>query len=69
MANFFTPASKKEKIEKLSWRVVDSTLVASVYTPSSDKKAPSETNGKQKIAAFDFVSVYGKCGCKVALAY
>jgi hypothetical protein len=57
--SFFTPASQKEKNEKLSWTVVDDTLLVAVYTPSSaadDSPAPTNPKVLKKIAAFDFVS-------------
>jgi hypothetical protein len=57
--NFFTPASKKEKNEKLSWTVVDGTLLAAVYTPSNpanDTPVSTDPKAAKKIAAFDFVS-------------
>jgi hypothetical protein len=54
--NFFTPASKKEKNEKLSWTVVDGTLLTAVYTPSNDTPVSTDPKAAKKIAAFDFVS-------------
>jgi hypothetical protein len=57
--SFFTPASQKEKNEKLSWTVVDETLLVAVYTPSSSADAPlapEDPTALKKIAAFDFVS-------------
>jgi hypothetical protein len=55
---FFTPASQKEKNEKLSW-TVDGALLVAVYTPSNPADSPptsTEPGVPKKIAAFDLVS-------------
>ncbi|KAJ4987269.1 polynucleotide kinase 3 phosphatase [Stagonosporopsis vannaccii] len=53
VANFFTPASKKEP-EKMTWRVVkDSLLVGRHDTLAA---AQSATKARRRIAAFDFDS-------------
>jgi hypothetical protein len=63
--NFFTPASQKEKNEKLSWTVLDGTLLVAVYTPSNPADgslASNDPKAPKKIAAFDFVSgTYHPC--------
>jgi len=50
IANFFTPASKKEP-EKMSWRIVNDSLLIGRYRAST----PISSLKRQKIAAFDFV--------------
>ncbi|KAF2872513.1 polynucleotide kinase 3 phosphatase-domain-containing protein [Massariosphaeria phaeospora] len=52
VANFFTPASKKEP-EKMAWRVVNETLLIGRYGALQTAKA---IKGKRKVAAFDFDS-------------
>lgn len=52
VANFFTPASKKEP-DQLVWRVVDESLLIGTYTPKSDEPRSKKT----KIAAFDLVRI------------
>ena len=51
VASFFTPASKKEP-DRLSWRVVDESLLIGTYRPCSEKPCTK----RSKIAAFDLVS-------------
>ncbi|KAL8786091.1 MAG: hypothetical protein Q9195_008367 [Heterodermia aff. obscurata] len=51
VANFFTPASKKEP-DRLVWRVVDESLLIGTYAPKSDEPRSKRT----KIAAFDLDS-------------
>ena len=76
MANFFTPASQKAP-EKLSWRVVDSSLIVGAYVSSeqtsqkeisqkdaSNQKLPS----KARVAAFDFDSTLIKTASGVKFA-
>jgi hypothetical protein len=63
VSNFFTPISKKEKVvEKLAWRIVDSTLVTGKYTATGEglgiSSALPDGKRKIKIAAFDFVCEY-----------
>jgi hypothetical protein len=57
IANFFTPASKKEP-EKMSWRTVnDSLLIGRYRAPTTPAHQKSRSALKrQRIAAFDFVS-------------
>ncbi|KAF2797926.1 PNK3P-domain-containing protein [Melanomma pulvis-pyrius CBS 109.77] len=58
VANFFTPASKKEP-EKMSWRIINNSLLIGRYGASAAaQSAPSALSikGKRKIAAFDFDS-------------
>ncbi|KAF9886227.1 hypothetical protein FE257_011950 [Aspergillus nanangensis] len=52
VSSFFTPASQK-KPEKISWRVVNNSLVAGKYAKESDRKQAAE---KPKVAAFDLDS-------------
>jgi hypothetical protein len=52
VVNFFKPASQKEP-EKVTWRVVDETLLIGKYRPSEE--TPKNLEGKRRIAAFDFV--------------
>lgn len=54
VASFFTPVSKKESA-KVSWRIVEDTLLAALY--STDTTAASKTDSKtpRRVAAFDFV--------------
>ena len=54
VANFFTPLSKKEP-EKMSWRIVNNSLLVGRYAAST---AYSVAKGQTKIAAFDFVSTH-----------
>ncbi|RYN56977.1 hypothetical protein AA0118_g7944 [Alternaria tenuissima] len=51
VANFFTPASKKEP-EKLVWRIVKDSLLVGRFNLG----AQSATQGKRRVAAFDFDS-------------
>ncbi|KAF2490902.1 PNK3P-domain-containing protein [Lophium mytilinum] len=55
VANFFTPASKKEP-EKMSWRVVNESLLIGRYQTSAGAKAVQSGAKRRKIAAFDFDS-------------
>ncbi|KAF2461511.1 polynucleotide kinase 3 phosphatase-domain-containing protein [Lineolata rhizophorae] len=66
VANFFTPASKKEP-EKLTWHVVDQSLLVGRYK-TSETSAPSAGMKRRKIAAFDFDStlITPASGCKFA---
>lgn len=50
VASFFTPASKKEP-DRLSWRVVDESLLIGTYSPHIEKPRSK----RKKIAAFDLV--------------
>jgi bifunctional polynucleotide phosphatase/kinase len=58
--NFFTPSSQKLKDEKLSWRIVDGSLIVGRYRPTASTangQAEATTlTGRKKIAAFDFDS-------------
>ncbi|KAL6714847.1 DNA kinase/phosphatase Pnk1 [Lecanora helva] len=51
VASFFTPSSKKEP-EKVTWRIVNDTLLFAKYNP----KTTSKDDIKRKIAGFDFDS-------------
>ncbi|KAF7678128.1 dna kinase phosphatase pnk1 [Alternaria burnsii] len=51
VANFFTPASKKEP-EKMVWRIVKDSLLVGRFNIG----AQSATQGKRRVAAFDFDS-------------
>lgn len=51
VANFFTPISKKEP-EKMTWRIVNNSLLVGRYAASAARSAAS---GKTRIAVFDFV--------------
>ncbi|KAI4919552.1 hypothetical protein J4E90_001689 [Alternaria incomplexa] len=51
VANFFTPASKKEP-EKMTWRIVKDSLLVGRFGVA----AQSATKGRRRIAAFDFDS-------------
>ncbi|KAF2035544.1 DNA kinase/phosphatase Pnk1 [Setomelanomma holmii] len=52
VANFFTPASKKEP-SKMSWRIVKDSLLVGRYTPTPAK---TTLHDNARIAAFDFDS-------------
>ncbi|KAF2704765.1 PNK3P-domain-containing protein [Pleomassaria siparia CBS 279.74] len=52
VANFFTPASKREP-DKMAWRIVSNSLLIGRYATSA---AAQPVKGKRKIAAFDFDS-------------
>jgi bifunctional polynucleotide phosphatase/kinase len=54
VSNFFKPASQKEP-DKITWRVVNDTLLVGKYHGSSAEARQDTPIGKQKIAAFDFV--------------
>ncbi|KAF1960144.1 PNK3P-domain-containing protein [Byssothecium circinans] len=57
VANFFTPASKKEKeVEQMSWRIIHDTLLIGRYGAAAMNKQIGVAKGKRKIAAFDFDS-------------
>lgn len=60
MANFFTPVSKKEP-EKMTWRIVDDSLLIGRFSPSAAVQL-SKPLTKRKIAAFDFV----RCSTEVS---
>jgi hypothetical protein len=68
---FFTPASKKAP-EKLSWRIVDSSLLVGRYIASGDGQAgdtPLQTKpAKCRVAAFDFDSTIIKTISKAKFA-
>jgi bifunctional polynucleotide phosphatase/kinase len=53
VANFFKPTSQKEP-ERVTWQIVDQTLLVGKHHVSEENKVPV-VDGKQKIAAFDFV--------------
>ncbi|KAF2018169.1 PNK3P-domain-containing protein [Aaosphaeria arxii CBS 175.79] len=52
VANFFTPASKKEP-EKMTWRIVNESLLIGRYNAAAQLIPKA---GRRKIAAFDFDS-------------
>lgn len=52
--NFFRPASQKEP-EKMAWRVVNESLLIGRFLPTHALEAAAKSQGKRKIAAFDFV--------------
>ncbi|KAF1849978.1 PNK3P-domain-containing protein [Cucurbitaria berberidis CBS 394.84] len=53
VANFFTPTSRKEP-EKMTWRVVKDSLLVGRYSASTTTQGVTE--GKRRVAAFDFDS-------------
>ncbi|KAF2256368.1 PNK3P-domain-containing protein [Trematosphaeria pertusa] len=55
VANFFTPLSKKEP-EKMTWRVLNDSLLIGRYGAAPCTQSAKVIKGKQKIAAFDFDS-------------
>ncbi|MCJ1301277.1 hypothetical protein MMC08_004076 [Hypocenomyce scalaris] len=56
VASFFTPVSKKEP-EKITWRVVNRSLLVGASTPEpSSTKNDAPAKKRRKIAAFDFDS-------------
>ena len=56
VANFFKPASEKEKeVEKISWRTVSGSLLIGKYNSNYATGERAEKSEKQRIAAFDFV--------------
>jgi bifunctional polynucleotide phosphatase/kinase len=68
VSNFFTPLSKKAP-EKLSWRVVESSLIVGKYNASDSNNDSIIENSKQKrIAAFDFDSTLIKTVSKLKFA-
>ncbi|KAL1968857.1 hypothetical protein VTN77DRAFT_1218 [Rasamsonia byssochlamydoides] len=52
VASFFTPASQK-KPEKVTWRIVNNSLVVGKYSPDNQQ---SQGGRKRKVAAFDLDS-------------
>jgi bifunctional polynucleotide phosphatase/kinase len=54
VANFFTPASKKEP-EKMMWRVVNDSLLIGRYQAATVTQTAKSGAKRRKIAAFDFV--------------
>lgn len=55
IANFFTPASQK-KPEKITWRIVNNSLIVGKYVTETAGKQRNDQGVKRKIAAFDFDS-------------
>ncbi|KAL6707964.1 DNA kinase/phosphatase Pnk1 [Coniothyrium glycines] len=53
VASFFTPTSKKEP-DKMTWRIVNESLLVGRYSPTIAAKASASAN--RRIAAFDFDS-------------
>ena len=56
ISNFFTPASKKEP-EKMTWRIVNESLLVGRYGAHMATLPAKQALGKRKIAAFDFVGL------------
>ena len=57
VASFFTPISKK-KPEKITWRVVNKSLIAGKYTSGpavENAQTQSKSAKRRKVAAFDLV--------------
>lgn len=54
VASFFTPVSKK-KPEKISWRIVNKSLLAGKYTSGPIVNGQTQTAKRRKVAAFDLV--------------
>jgi bifunctional polynucleotide phosphatase/kinase len=54
VSNFFKPASQKEP-DKITWRIVNDSLLVGKYNGSSAESKQEAVLGKHKIAAFDFV--------------
>ena len=54
VSNFFTPASKKEP-ERVTWRVINQSLLFAKYEPNLDPKINDPPLKRRKIAAFDLV--------------
>ncbi|KAF2100576.1 PNK3P-domain-containing protein [Rhizodiscina lignyota] len=55
VANFFTPASKKEKVpEKVTWRIANDSLVVGTFKPP--EVSETREDKRRKIAGFDFDS-------------
>ena len=55
VASFFTPTSKKQP-DKLTWRIVENSLLIGKYKPDIRSTENSASSPKRrKIAAFDFV--------------
>lgn len=65
VANFFKPTSEKEKEpEKVSWKIIDDSLLIGKYQLSEARKDVTQRLGKRKVAAFDFVSdAISHAGC------
>lgn len=54
VASFFTPASQK-KPEKVTWRIVNNSLVVGKYSKDHTQNQQLQGDGKRKVAAFDLV--------------
>ncbi|CAD6571469.1 MAG: hypothetical protein ASARMPREDX12_004546 [Alectoria sarmentosa] len=55
VSSFFTPASKKEP-EKVTWRIINESLLFARYQPETDYTTNGAPSKRQKIAAFDLDS-------------
>ncbi|KAL1981522.1 hypothetical protein VTN96DRAFT_2503 [Rasamsonia emersonii] len=55
VASFFTPASQK-KPEKVTWRIVNNSLVVGKYSKDHTQNQQLQGDGKRKVAAFDLDS-------------
>lgn len=54
VANFFAPARKKD-LEKISWRIVNKSLLVGRYQALATGAATGSNTKRRKIAAFDLV--------------
>jgi bifunctional polynucleotide phosphatase/kinase len=54
VASFFTPISQK-KPEKITWRIVNKSLIAGKYTSGPGENAQTQPPKRRKVAAFDLV--------------
>ncbi|GAM38961.1 hypothetical protein TCE0_034r10115 [Talaromyces pinophilus] len=55
VASFFTPISQK-KPEKITWRIVNKSLIAGKYTSGPGENAQTQPPKRRKVAAFDLDS-------------
>lgn len=56
VSSFFTPVSKKEP-ERITWRVINESLLFASYQPTTAATTSGAPSNRQKIAAFDLVSM------------
>ena len=56
VSSFFTPTSKKEP-ERITWRIVNGTLLLASHQPVTADTINGPPSKRQKIAAFDLVSI------------
>lgn len=57
MSAFFTPASKKHP-EKITWRILNNSLIVGKYTPDESSKV--DDGSKRRVAAFDLVGLISR---------